>query len=263
MSYWMLLLYSLIFCSMGFYRYIYFFSVGYGLSVAALGVVLAIYHRTTLSVGELIICALLLIYGLRLSGYLLVRELKSKSYRKVLSPELDRSRRMSIGSKLAIWISCALLYTLEIIPVYFRMENGASPDAMMYVGIAVMLCGLTLEACADLQKSAAKKRAPYAPVRTGLFSFVRCPNYLGEMTFWLGMLLSGVNALRGPVQWALALLGYALIVYVMFSGARRLEIRQNKNYGNDPDYQTYVKQTPILLPFVPLYSVEKYKWLVA
>ena len=49
----------------------------------------------------------------------------------------------------------------------------------------------------------------------------------------------------------------------MFSGARRLEIRQNKNYGSDPEYQQYVKTVPILLPFVPLYSVEKHKWLVA
>ena len=30
-----------------------------------------------------------------------------------------------------------------------------------------------------------------------------------------------------------------------------------------PEYQKYVKSTPILLPFVPLYSVEKYKFLVA
>ena len=49
----------------------------------------------------------------------------------------------------------------------------------------------------------------------------------------------------------------------MFGGARRLEIRQNKYYGSDPEYQAYVKKTPILLPFIPLYSVEKYKWLVA
>ena len=49
----------------------------------------------------------------------------------------------------------------------------------------------------------------------------------------------------------------------MFSGARRLEIRQNVAYGNDPEYQTYIKKTPILLPFVHIYSVEKYKWLQA
>ena len=57
--------------------------------------------------------------------------------------------------------------------------------------------------------------------------------------------------------------GLYLIVYVMFSGAKRLELRQNKNYGADPDYQTYVKRTPILLPFIPLYHLEKVKFIVA
>ena len=82
------------------------------------------------------------------------------------------------------------------------------------------------------------------------------------MLFWTGAVISGIGAVTGW-QWALVALGYALISYVMFSGARRLEIRQNKNYGADPEYQQYVKTVPILLPFVPLYSVEKYKWLVA
>ena len=59
------------------------------------------------------------------------------------------------------------------------------------------------------------------------------------------------------------IVGYVGIIFVMFSGARRLEIRQNKNYGNDPEYQKYVKTVPIMVPFIPLYSVEKYKWLVA
>ena len=48
----------------------------------------------------------------------------------------------------------------------------------------------------------------------------------------------------------------------MFGGARRLELRQNRNYGEDKEYQEYVKKTPILILFIPLYSVVKYKWLV-
>ena len=263
MSYWVLLLVSLLFSAVGFYMYIYFFSVGYGLSAAALGAALAIGFRPRIGIGELLVCLLLVVYGLRLSGYLLIREIKSLAYRKVLSPEMTRSRKMPIGPKLAIWVSCALLYTLETIPVYFRLQNGAPADAMLYIGFAVMLLGLTLEACADLQKTAAKKKAPYAFVSTGLFRFVRCPNYLGELLFWLGVLLTGTTAFRGAWQWALALLGYALLIYIMFSGARRLEIRQNKNYGSDPAYQEYISQVPILLPFLPLYSVEKHKWLVA
>lgn len=33
--------------------------------------------------------------------------------------------------------------------------------------------------------------------------------------------------------------------------------------AQSPEYQKYVTTVPILLPFVPLYNVEKHKWLVA
>jgi hypothetical protein len=49
----------------------------------------------------------------------------------------------------------------------------------------------------------------------------------------------------------------------MFSGARRLELRQGRNYGDMEAYQEYVKTTPIIVPFLPIYSVKEHKWLVA
>ena len=134
---------------------------------------------------------------------------------------------------------------------------------MLWIGLGIMVCGVILEAIADLQKTAAKKKNSSRFVDTGLYRIVRCPNYLGELLLWTGMFLTGTTALKGILQWVLALLGYALIIWVMFSGARRLEIRQDKNYGNDPEYQKYVRTVPIILPFVPLYSVKKYKFLVA
>ena len=126
-----------------------------------------------------------------------------------------------------------------------------------------MVCGVALESAADIQKNNAKKINPRRFVDTGLYRIVRCPNYLGEMIFWTGVLISGIGAVSTIGQWVVVLIGYIGIIFVMFSGARRLEIRQNKNYGNDPEYQKYVKTVPILVPFIPLYSVEKYKWLVA
>lgn len=78
---------------------------------------------------------------------------------------------------------------------------------------------------------------------------------------WIRSFRSG--SYHSAWQWIIAAIGYIGIVYVMFSGARRLEIRQNGAYGKDPEYQAYIKKTPILLPFVPIYSVEKHKWLQA
>ena len=98
---------------------------------------------------------------------------------------------------------------------------------------------------------------------TGVYRLVRCPNYLGELVIWTGSFIVCFGACCSVWQWIVAAIGYIGIVYVMFSGARRLEIRQNLTYGKDPEYQAYVKKTPILLPFVPIYSVEKHKWLQA
>lgn len=77
------------------------------------------------------------------------------------------------------------------------------------------------------------------------------------------MVLSSIGGVFGADQWIMVLIGYAGIMFVMFSGARRLEIRQDRNYGSDPEYQKCVKTVPILLPFIPLYSVKKHKWRVA
>ena len=180
-----------------------------------------------------------------------------------MNSEIKDGKTVPLGVKIAIWITCALLYLTQVLPVFYRMSNLASDSVMAWVGIGVMALGLTLETVADIQKNVAKKKNPRRFVDTGLYRIVRCPNYLGEMIFWTGVLLSGIGTLTGVGQWLLAIIGYLGIIYVMFSGARRLEIRQNKNYGNDPEYQAYVKKVPILLPLVPLYSVEKYKFLVA
>ena len=124
-----------------------------------------------------------------------------------------------------------------------------------------MSAGVLLETIADAQKSAAKKKEPRQFVCTGLYRLVRCPNYFGEVIVWTGCLLVCIGACCTWWQWLISIIGYAGIVYVMFSGARRLEIRQNKNYGDDPNYRAYAKNTPILIPFLPIYSVERFKWL--
>lgn len=261
-TYLIILLIALVISALGFIKYVYFISLGYGFSIAGIGMALLVTGRGQMDVIVAAPCILLTVYGIRLGGYLLVREIRSASYRTTMKREIKDGSDMKLGVKMAIWVSCALLYTFQVAPVYFRLKNGGKSDGVLIAGTVIMLCGILLESVSDLQKTKAKKKNPNRFVDTGLFRIVRCPNYLGEILFWTGVLLSGVTALRGAVQWIVALLGYVCIVYIMFGGARRLEIRQNKNYGSDPEYQKYTKTTPILIPLVPLYSVEKYKFLV-
>ncbi len=254
---------ALLVSSMGFKNYVWFISLGYGFSIAAEGVAMLIFYGKSLTVATVILSALLIAYGLRLSGYLAIRELKSTSYKKHMTSEIKDGKTVPFGVKCAIWVTCALLYLTQVLPVLYRFSNGANDSVMAYVGIGVMAVGLVLETAADIQKNAAKKKNPRRFVDTGLYRIVRCPNYLGELIFWTGVFLSGIGALNNAWQWVLASIGYLGIVFVMFSGARRLELRQNRNYGDDPEYQAYVKKVPILLPLIPLYSVVKYKFFVA
>ncbi|MBE6957757.1 MAG: DUF1295 domain-containing protein [Ruminococcaceae bacterium] len=261
-NFWLLFGICMLVSAIGFKNYVWFISLGYGFSIAAEGVAMLILYGQNLTLGTVICCVLFILYGLRLGGYLAVRELGSSSYKKNMKGEIKEGSTVPFGVKIAIWITCAALYVTQISGVFYRLENAVQDNALVFVGAVIMLLGVTLETAADIQKNNAKKVNPRRFVDTGLYRIVRCPNYLGEMIFWTGVLISGISAVSGW-QWIIVAVGYIGIIFVMFSGARRLEIRQDKNYGSDPEYQKYVKTVPILLPFIPLYSVKKHKWLVA
>ena len=263
MKFLILLAAALAVSSIGFKKYVWFISIGYGFAVAAIGITLLVMFGGSLTVGTIIACLLFIIYGCRLGGYLAVRELKSSAYNEKMKKEIKSGKGMNPFVKCAIWISAALLYACETSPVLFRLENGKGTDAFVIIGAVISLIGLVVESLADYQKNTAKKKNPKRFVDTGLYKLVRCPNYFGEMLFWTGVFVGGINVYSGVWQWIAVLTGYLGIIYVMFGGARRLEMRQNRTYGDDPEYQQYVKKTPIMIPFVPIYSVEKHKWLVA
>lgn len=247
--------------AVGFYKFVYFLSIGYGFAVAGSGIAMLFIYGSEASIPMILICALLIAYGVRLSGYLLVREFKSSTYRKTLNQVAASEKPMPVFVKVAIWIACFLMYTCQVSPVFYRLESNSISDIIPLISVIVMAFALFIETLADHQKTAAKKANPNRFCDTGLYKIVRCPNYLGEVLFWTGVLISGFGALQGIVQWFIAIFGYILLVYVMFSGAKRLEGRQNKNYGDNSEYQAYVKKTPILLPMIPLYSLQKFDFI--
>ena len=260
--FWAVVAVAFVISAIGFKQYIWFFSIGYGFAIAGEGALLLWLYRDSLTLGTALCCVLFVIYGCRLGGYLAYREAKLKSYHKHLGDEIKDSKTIPFVAKASIWIACAVLYVAMVAPLFYRLHNGSGSDVFTYVGAALILIGLLMEAIADQQKKSAKAKNAGRFVDTGLYRIVRCPNYLGELILWTGVLILGIGTLTVG-QWVVAILGYVGIVYVMFSGARRLELRQNRTYGDDPEYQKYSTTVPILLPLIPLYSVVKYKWLMA
>ena len=251
---------SLVLCLVGFYKYVYFLSIGYGFSVAGIGVALAVMSLLGVfeaSLAHYILFILFVVYGIRLSGFLLIRELKNVAYRKTLKEATGEEKGMPMFVKVSIWLCVAVLYVAQTSPVFFRMLNGGAVSAFIWAGIIISICGIGLEAWADEQKSAQKKVRPDMVATQGLYKIVRCPNYLGEIIFWTGILVSSLDILTGAGQWITAIVAYICIVFVMFNGAQRLEKRQTKRYGNNKEYYDYANKTPIIIPFVPIYHLNK------
>ena len=252
-------------CAVGFYKFVYFLSIGYGFAVAGGGIaVLVMYliNPTNTPVWIVLVeTALFIAYGVRLSGFLLVRELKNASFRKtdVAKDTLAKNneKKMPVFVLAAIWITVAVLYTMQVSPMLFRVVNNSSDVVVPVIGFVISIGGLVLETIADNQKSEQKKARPDMVATQGLYKIVRCPNYLGEITFWTGVFISGITAYKTFGQWLVAILAYVCIVYIMFNGAQRLEKRQMARYGDNEEYNEYANKTPIIIPLLPIYHLNK------
>ena len=247
-------------CAVGFYKFVYFLSIGYGFAVAGGGIailVMALINPGNTPIWLLLIqAALFLAYGIRLSGFLLVREIKSASYKKTFK-EVSGEKNPPIFVLVAIWISVTVLYTAQVSPMLFRYVNSSDDIIIPAIGFVISIGGLILESIADNQKSAQKKLRPDMVATQGLYKMCRCPNYLGEIIFWTGVFVSGVTTYAGIGQWITAILAFVCIVYIMFNGAQRLEKRQMAHYGDDKEYNEYADKTPIIIPLLPIYHLNK------
>ncbi len=251
---------SLVVCLCGFKKYVYFMSIGYGFSVAVIGVAMAVMSLCGVFEAKLvhyIQFILFVIYGIRLSGFLLIREIKNAAYRKTLQEATGDESKMPIFVKVAMWLVMGVLYTAQTAGVAFRLFNGAQSTALAWVGVAISLFGIVLEAIADKQKSAQKAERPDMVATRQLYKIVRCPNYFGEILFWTGVTVGALDILATAGQWITVIIAYILIVFIMFNGAQRLEKRQMVRYGDNAEYKAYADSTPIIIPLVPIYHLNK------
>lgn len=252
-------------CAVGFYKFVYFLSIGYGFAIAGGGIAIFVMYLVNPSVTPLwlvlVQMLLFIAYGARLSGFLLVREFKNISFKKtdVAKDTLAKNneKKMPIFVLATIWICVSVLYVAQVSPMLFRYINASTDVIVPVVGFAISISGLILETVADNQKSAQKKVRPDMVATQGLYKIVRCPNYLGEIIFWTGVFVSGVTTYATVGQWITAILAYICIVYIMFNGAQRLEKRQMARYGDDKEYNAYANKTPIIIPLLPIYHLNK------
>lgn len=258
--------------AVGFKRFLWFITVGYGFSVVCCGIAIAVIFSVegVLNVTSLIACILFVIYGFRLGGFLLLREIRNPAYRKALSMDDRQQKEYPLVAKLSIWITVAVLYTFQTSGVAFVLnakQYGSFFDCSVLeiVGVAVMILGITLESLADAQKSKYKKINPSLPAMNGLYKIQRCPNYCGEVLMWTGVFVFTMSAAPELEwwMWIFVVLGYLAITYIMLNGAKRMERKHAERYGKCEEAKEYMKKTPlIILICFPIYSLKKVKFII-
>ncbi len=258
----MLLLFglALVISSIGFYRVVYFISIGYAFSIVAMGIITPVRHLESLTWALALQNIFLVLWGIRLGFYLVQREVR-ESYRKELKNIHQRTAGMSWMIKVLIWVSVSLLYVLMFSPSLFGLialpgSSSRIYDLTQIAGLLLMGGGLVFEALSDKQKSDFKAKFPEKYCNVGLYRWVRCPNYLGEIIFWLGNWVMGIMIYDTPLRWVAGLIGIACIVLIMMGSTKRLENTQDERYGDQPEYQNYIRTVPVLFPFVPVYSLK-------
>jgi steroid 5-alpha reductase family enzyme len=120
-------------------------------------------------------------------------------------------------------------------------------------GIVVWVTGFAIEVVADQQKSAFRRDPANQGrfITSGLWAWSRHPNYFGEITLWTGIAIMAVPVLSGWRWVTLISPVFVFLLITRVSGIPMLQARAEKRWGDDEDYQRYVRTTPVLIPRPP------------
>ena len=218
------------------------------ISYATTFILLALWAFVSNEGGELqaVVLALILVWALRIGGYLLMRIMHMKSDKR-----FDGIRE-SFGKFAFFWIFQGVTVWIILLPALYVLGHGHGHEIenLSLIGIAIWVTGLLLEAIADHQKFTFKNKYPTKFISTGLWKYSRHPNYFGEILCWIGIYVVALPMLVAP-DWIYALASplYITIILCLFSGIPPLEKRYQKKFGKEKKYQEYKKTTSILIPW--------------
>lgn len=192
---------------------------------------------------------LVLIWALRLGGYLFRRILRIKVDHRFDGMRDDPLRFARF------WLLQASTVAVVLLPVSYLLDSEHPPQfgAWATAGTGLWLAGLVFETVADAQKSAFKSKDENRGrfIATGLWRYSRHPNYFGEMLVWWGLFVYTVPVLHGAAFAVVAGPVFITVLLLFVSGIPPLERSADEKHGNDPAYREYKRRTSILVPLPP------------
>jgi steroid 5-alpha reductase family enzyme len=201
----------------------------------------------TPSLRELIVSLLVVIWSLRLSSFLYLRIHRTGKDGRFDQLKTSPIRFLVPWTLQGLWV----FLTMIVVIVINSQAGSASPLGIWDgIGLSIWILGFGIEAIADNQKTVFNKESNNQGkwIDSGLWSYSRHPNYLGEILLWTGIAFFGISCFTGleRVAWISPIFIYLLLTKV--SGIPILDKRALEKWGDDPEYQKYRDNTPALFP---------------
>lgn len=198
---------------------------------------------------QVIVMALVAVWGLRLGGYILWRnwgEEEDRRYQKMR----EESEAWWVRSLFQVFVLQGLLLWVISAALLASMYN-AEPDSLVvtdYVGMAVWGIGFYFEAVGDWQLARFKADPANEGkvMDRGLWRYTRHPNYFGDATLWWGLFIIALGTTDGWITVFSPVVMTFLLLRV--SGVALLERSIKKRR---PEYEEYVRRTSAFVPWVP------------
>ena len=203
------------------------------------------YKSSEFNLGNLILSIFIIIWAVRLGSFLFFRIQKAGEDKRFRDIKPSPTRFFMTWTLQGMWVSICSACAITAMST----SEGIIVNTLFFVGAITFILGFLIEIIADNQKTKFKNNPNNKNkfISTGLWSYSRHPNYLGEITLWTGVAIMSFSSLSGLQLITLIspVFTYLLLVYV--SGVRLLEARGKRKWGHLDSYQEYIKNTPTLL----------------
>lgn len=217
--------------------------ISYALSFAVIA--LWAFMLSDHSLYHTMLCALVLIWAVRLGGFLLQRIIKNGKDKRF---DDMRGSFFRFGK---FWVAQAITVWVMMLPSIFAFSSSATIGVIGFIGISIWAIGLVCETIADMQKARFKNDTSNKNkwIETGIWRYSRHPNYFGEIMVWIGIYIVAATSLS-VAQMVIGLISPLFIVVLLLfvSGIPILEKSADERWGKDPTYKRYKQQTSLLIP---------------
>ena len=206
----------------------------------------AVQQAADMGLRQQIIAGVVIVWAARLGPFLFRRIQKAGEDRRFRKIKLSTPRFLLTWTLQGTWVFLTAGAALAAI----MTPNVAPLGTLFYVGAVMWVLGFAIEVIADNQKSAFKADAANENkfITTGIWARAQHPNYFGEILLWAGVAVMALPSLSGSAMIFLISPVFVAVLLTRISGVPLLRKTAGERWGEDPEYQAYLKNTPLLIP---------------